>query len=230
MNRFQSINSVKLIGIQVCSWLKMALQELIQIILRLKIDFWNLIQINSQLKKLHKFWFKSTHDSKVIQCWFESRHDSMMLFAASILWPFLGIQIYCWLGMTFLGSPLKCWLCMIFFGALDSSVFLTNWLKSAHDSTSISETRISSTHELTAFQKLTQNQLLTQVDSPGIESDWLMTQSASPFFDTNQLMTQAKSIWLWVDSCLHSEPYPCLLLSSGGSAARLWWDRFVFNL
>ena len=32
-----------------------------------------------------------------------------------------------------------------------------------------------------AFQELTQNQLMTQVDSPGIDSDWLMTQSASPF-------------------------------------------------
>ena len=33
-----------------------------------------------------------------------------------------------------------------------------------------------------AFQELTQNQLMTQVDSSGIDSDWLMTQSASPFF------------------------------------------------
>ena len=32
-----------------------------------------------------------------------------------------------------------------------------------------------------AFQELTRNQFMTQVDSPGIDSDWLLTQSASHF-------------------------------------------------
>ena len=35
-----------------------------------------------------------------------------------------------------------------------------------------------------AFQKLAQNQLMTQVDPPGIDSDGLMTQSVSPFLDS----------------------------------------------
>ena len=55
---------------------------------------------------------------------------------------------------------------------------------------------------------------MTQVDSPGIDSDWLMTQSISPFFDLNQIMTQAKSIWFWVDSWFDSDSYPSLIGSS----------------
>ena len=41
----------------------MALKDLIQINSRLKMDLWNLIEIDWRLKKLPEFWFKSTHDS-----------------------------------------------------------------------------------------------------------------------------------------------------------------------
>ena len=64
-----------------------------------------------------------------------------------------------------------------------------------------------------AFQELTQNQLMIQVDSPGIDSDRLTTQSASPFFDSNQLILKRKLFDS--ESTHHSTPsprYPCLPL------------------
>ena len=78
-------------------------------------------------------------------------------------------------------------------------------------------------------RELTQNQLTTQADSPGIDSDrlmaqaaslgiksnWLMAKNASPLFDPNRLMTEAKNIWFRVDSWFDSESYPCLVGSIG---------------
>ena len=43
-----------------------------------------LIQINSWLKKLPKFWFKSTHDSK--KYWFESTQVSIIPYILMTLW------------------------------------------------------------------------------------------------------------------------------------------------
>ena len=63
-------------------------------------NFWNLIQIDSQLKIPPGFWFKSTHDSKSFQefwvnrlvtqknyleYWFKSAHDSMLFWIPSLL-------------------------------------------------------------------------------------------------------------------------------------------------
>ena len=45
-----------------------------------------------------------------------------------------------------------------------------------------------------ALREFTQNQLTTQADSPGIDSDRHMTRNASPLFDSIQLLTQAKNI------------------------------------
>ena len=72
---FESTWSQKVL-IRPNSWLTMVLQELIQISWRLKMDFWKLIKIDSQLQKIQGyfdsnqlmtqknpgFWLKRTHD------------------------------------------------------------------------------------------------------------------------------------------------------------------------
>ena len=89
-------------------WLKMALQEMIQISSRHKMTFWNLfqldswlkrfqnvlIQINSRLKKLSRFlirinsWLKNH-----LEYWFDSSHDSMIRINCWFRWPFLGLSL-----------------------------------------------------------------------------------------------------------------------------------------
>ena len=44
-----------------------------------------------------------------------------------------------------------------------------------------------------AFQELTQSQLMTEVDSPGIDLDWLMTQNTSHFFIQINLLLNQKT-------------------------------------
>ena len=91
-------------------------------------------------KWISEILFKSTHDSKKLsESWIESTHDTMMLFIPSFIWPFLGIQLNCWLGDLFWLSTqvlTSCDLLRVF----DSNAFPTNWFESAHDWSSISET------------------------------------------------------------------------------------------
>ena len=57
------------------SWLTMSFQELIQINSRLKMAFWNSIQIDPS-NDIPECWFKSTHDSKRFpEFWFNSTYD-----------------------------------------------------------------------------------------------------------------------------------------------------------
>ena len=144
-----------------------SLQELIQISSRLKMDFGNLIQIDSRLKMLPEyfvsnhfktkknfpeFWFKSTHDSKtiwnvdsnrVMTQWFEWTVDFADLFwvFTKFRWPFLGIRLRC----------------------LNSNQLMTRAVSRRPESIELMTQA--------AFQEVTQNHLMTQVDSPGIDSD-----------------------------------------------------------
>ena len=180
---------------------------------RFKMDFWNLIEIDPDSKKLPRilikldswlknyleYWFESSHDSKLrINCWFRWPFWAFTKFR----WPFSGFhlislsffRVFAKFRWSFLAIRLKC---------LDSNQLMTRAISRRLESIQIMTQA--------AFQELTQNQLMNQVDSPGIDPDWLMTQSASSFFDSNQLMTPAKSIGLWVDSWFDSESYPCLV-------------------
>ena len=112
--------------------------------------------------------------NQVMTQWFKSTADFVDLF-----WAFAQFRL------TFFGTSLNF---VDLFGLSLNFVDLfwsirrqLAWIESAHDSTSISKTWIDSTQTQGAFQELTQNQVMTQVDYPGIGSDWLMTQGASHF-------------------------------------------------
>ena len=100
---------------------------------RLKMDYWNLFQIDSRLKKPPEFWFKSTHDSK--NFWFDSTHDWMMLFILSFVWPICGIQLNYWLGWPFFGLSTQVLISYDLFWAFDSKaapdklIWISSWLK-----------------------------------------------------------------------------------------------------
>ena len=119
-------------------------------------DVWNLIKIDWGLKKLPGFWFKSTHDSKRFsESWFVS-YQLMTQWCYSFpvsFDPFLGIQLYCRLGMTFFGFSSQVLTSYGLFWAFDTSTFPINWFESAHDSSSISETWIDSTHDSNGFSR-----------------------------------------------------------------------------
>ena len=68
-----------------------------------------------------------------------------------------------------------CWFFWASVKGLDSNQIMTQAAVSR---------RLESTQLMTqmAFQELTLNKLMIQMDSPGIDSDWLMTRSAFPFF------------------------------------------------
>ena len=86
-------------------------------------------------KWISEIWFKSTHDCKTFQNFdsnqltiqnfsefrFESTHDSMMLSIPSFVWHLLGIQLYCWLGMTFFGASHQVLTSYDLFGLFDLS-------------------------------------------------------------------------------------------------------------
>ena len=177
------------------SWRIMALQELIQTNSRLKINIWNLIQVDSLLKKLSKVLFKSTLDTKNLQnlIWINSWLNYAIHFQFRI--TFLGIWFYCWLGKIFLGCPLKCWRRMTFFGL--STQLLPLKIDLNQLMTEAVSRWIDLTHNSSGFDSS---------EFPGIDSDRLITQNASRFLDSEQLMTQAEKqlilsrllIRLWV--------------------------------
>ena len=203
----------------------MALEELIQISSRLKMDFWKLIQIDLGLKK-YKWYFDSNQFmtqktfqyffpnqlmnkkiwnidlNHIMTQWFDSTVDFVDLFSAftQCRFPFLVFSLN---FVHLFGLPLNF---ADFFGhstkCLDSNQLMTHAVSRRLESIQL-KTQAN-------FQEFTQNKLMTQVYFPGIDSYWTMTQSASPFFDWTQLMTQAKGVWFWVDSWFDSESYPCL--------------------
>ena len=109
---------------------------------------------------------------------------------------FLGIQLYCCLGMTCFGAFHSSVDFVWLFWAFDSSAFPTNWFESAHDSSSISET-------LESIQLMTQQtfQELTRINPwlkwiPRYWFRWTHDSKCFPiFFHSNQLMTQRKKIF-----------------------------------
>ena len=184
----------------------MALQDVIQINYRLKINFWNLIQIDSGFKKLAEFWFKSAHDSRNFsKSWFESTHDSMMLFIPSFVWPFLGVQLYRWLGMTFLGfSTQKSSLRMNFFGGLSTQV---------------------------PYRQTDMNRLMTQAVSRRPEAIQLMTQRRS----RNWLRINSRLKWIrryWFRWTHDSKRFPTFLFKSthASSEKHLILSRIMIRL
>ena len=127
----------------------------------------------------------------------KSRHDSMIPIKHWFHWPFLDFH-----SMS-----------SIFGGfSFDFIDFLGGLLLNFVDPLGI---RLSAMIRISSWlNQLSRNwlrkQLMTRVDSSGIDSDWPMTQNALLIFDSNQLMTKAKSIWFSVDSRFNPEPYPCL--------------------
>ena len=107
-----------------------------QINSQLNIDFWNLIQINSRLKKPPEFLFKSTHDSKknFSECWFESTHDNGAIHS-QLRMSFLGYStlLLTWYG--FFGLSIPGLTSYDPFWAFDSNAFpdkliwIISWLK-----------------------------------------------------------------------------------------------------
>ena len=106
-----------------------------------------------------------------ITCWF--------------YWPFLGFHS---ISLSFLGFNS---ISLTFFGLLLNSIdlFLGIWLKCLNFNQLMTQAvswwlasiKLRLKWLSRNFQELTQNQLMTQMDSPSIDSDWLITQSSSPF-------------------------------------------------
>ena len=184
-NATQSLN----VAIRLNSWLTMALQDLIQVSTRLKMVFRKLIQMNSRLKTSSIILIQ-IHGKKLSESWFETTQDSMLLFIPSFVWPFLGFQLSCWLGITYFGLSTQMFTSYDLFGVFYWSVFPTNWFESAHDSSSILETWVDSTQDSSSFPGIGSESTHDSSGFPSIDLDRHMTQTASPiFFDLNQHIT-----------------------------------------
>ena len=134
-------------------------------------DLWNLIQIDSWLKKLSRILTR-------INSWL---NDNIQFhFTFGFVWPF--------------------W-------ASNSSVFQKNWLESAHDQ--VVSRRLESNQPMTqaGFQELIQNQLMTQVDAYGTDSDRLSDSKSFPIFlfnsthdssEKKKLILRRFMLGLWV--------------------------------
>ena len=106
--------------------------------------------------------------------WLESTHDSMVLSIPIFVWHFLGIHLYCWLGMTFFGLLTQVLTSYDLFWAFRLEwLFLADWFESAHDSSNTSETWIDSTYDSSGFPGMDSEsthdsvdpQVLIQIDS-----------------------------------------------------------------
>ena len=135
----------------------------------------------------------------------------MMLFIPSVIWPYLGIQLYCWLGMTFfLGFPLKRWLRMTFWGfrlkyLLDKLIWISSWLK-----------RYLGDLFNPWLKQLSRNWLRINSRLKWTPRYWFRSPHDSkcfPIFYWNQLMTQAKKHLVLIRLMIRLLSHPCLLAS-----------------
>ena len=65
------------------------------------------------------------------------------------------------------------------------------------------------------FRDLAYNQLMTPVDSPGIDLDLTHDSKSFPTFRFKSTHDSAKSIWFWADSRFDPESFPYLLQRHG---------------
>ena len=155
--------------IRLNSWLTMVLQELTQINSRLKNDFWNLIQSTHGLKSFQSYDSDQLTTQKTVQ-----NLDSNRLMTHKSIWNIDSNKVVTqWFESTVDFVDLF-WASLNFDDLFGHSTQVP-WFELTHDSSSISNTWIDSAQTQAAF-RLIQNQPTTQVDSPGIDSDWLETK------------------------------------------------------
>ena len=149
-----------------------------------------LIQINSRLRKRPRIlipidsWFKQLSGILIrIKSWLNDSNQRLILLT------FLGFHST---SLTFFGLHSISWTYFFWGGAFHKILLTFFWkfdlrLYSNQLMTQALSWRLESIQLMSpaAFQDLTKNQLMTQVHSAVIDSDWLMPHSASPFFNSN---------------------------------------------